>query len=365
MRMKKTRKDAKWAGLSPEARNKLEKWLFEECMGFEEALKEAQRQFNFQGSISSLKRFYQRASEARMLTDAVNEAAGARPSLSEGEARTVAMKAVGNLLVRQITENPEDIKEWWVLAKLMLQSQENELRERLHREETELRERLHREKSGIRREHLELARERFQWNAVDDAEKALPEIQELVRKRQDPKARTFDFNKAMNAVRLKLFGRVPGPAPEDAEHEAEMADFEAQKDRLKPDEFGRYCMEKVRGMLAKGLTWVDICRRVDANVVTAAKWAEEGLKREDGGLRMENGGKTEQHSDECGTRSAQYGIGEPGNSTDEGVSREDAKARRADEAQTEINDASAVAIETTREPDEADESSDKTDEKSP
>ena len=132
--MRKSSKNAKWNGLSPAQRDQLEGWLFDERMSYADALTLAQKEFGFRGSLGSLKRFYLRASEARLLTDAVEQAVEEKPSLGEAEARAVAMKAMGNLLVRQITENPDDIKEWWLLAKLLLHSQENELRERLHRE---------------------------------------------------------------------------------------------------------------------------------------------------------------------------------------------------------------------------------------
>jgi len=215
--MKKSAKNAKWNGLTPAQRDRLEGWLFDERLSYPEALKLARKEFGFAGSVTSLRRFYHRMAEARLLTEAVESAVEARPALSEGEARAVSMKALGNLLVRQITENPDDIKEWWLLAKLLLQSQENELRERLHREEND-----------IRREYLDLARARFHWNAVEDAEKALPEIHELAQKRKDPKVRSHERAMAMNAVRRKLFGSVTDPEPESDEHAAELEDFEKQ-----------------------------------------------------------------------------------------------------------------------------------------
>jgi hypothetical protein len=274
--MKKSAKNAKWNGLTPAQRDQLEGWLFDERLSYPEALKLAQKEFGFTGSVPSLRRFYHRTAEARLLTDAVKEAAEARPALSEGEARAVSMKALGNLLVRQITENPDDIKEWWLLAKLLLQSQENELRERLHREEND-----------IRREYLDLARARFHWNAVEDAEKALPEIHELAQKRKDPKVRSHERAMAMNAVRRKLFGSVSDPEPESEEHAAELAEFEKQRKSLKPEDFARYALEKIRAMRAKGHHEEVIARRVDASVVDAAKWAEAA---------------------ECGTGSAEGGM---------------------------------------------------------
>ena len=250
--------------MTPAQRDQLEGWLFDERLSYADALKRAKKEFGFTGSVPSLRRFYHRTAEARMLTDAAKEVAEARPSLSEGEARAVSLKALGNLPVRQITENPDDIRDWWLLAKLLLQSQENELRERLHAEEND-----------IRREYLDLARARFHWNAVEDAEKALPEIHELAQKRKDPKVRSFERAMAMNAVRRKLFGSVSDPEPESEEHAAELEDFKQQRKLLSREDFARYALGKVREMRAKGHHEEAIARRVDGMILSMAKWAEE------------------------------------------------------------------------------------------
>src|SRR5579859_7053313 len=290
----KSKGKAKWLGLSPQQRVALETWLFEDGLTYDEALAEAKKQFGFQGSVSSLKRFYRRMAEERLLTTTV-EAAATKPGISESEARATGMQAVGRLFVQQVRENPDEVKEWWLLAKLLLQSQENELRERLHTEE-----------NRVREQYLELARARFQWNAVEDAEKALPELYELEQKRKDPKVRGHERAAAMNALRRKLFGSVSGPAPESEEHAAELEDFEKQRVSLSREEFGRYALEKIRAMRAKGYHEEVIARRVDANVVDAAKWAEEVLadghhaaaaaspKSEVQGPKLEEGEKCEE-----------------------------------------------------------------------
>src|SRR5579871_4631381 len=227
--MKKSSKNAKWNGLTPMQRNRLESWLFDERMSYPDALALAKREFGFQGSLTSLKRFYKRTAETRLLTDAVEEVIERKPSLSEGEARAASMQAVGNLLVRQIAENPDEIKEWWMLARLLLQSQENALRERWHREESE-----------IRREHLELAQARFRWNTVEEALPERQEPAELAEQWRDPNVERFGQAIFTNSVQQKISGNVSKPEPESEEHAAELEDFKRQKKLMSRTEFGRY-----------------------------------------------------------------------------------------------------------------------------
>src|ERR1700722_16631209 len=67
--MRKTQSNAAWNGLSAEQRATLERWLFEENLGYELAYERAKTELGFAGSIASMKRFYQRMGEVRMLRE--------------------------------------------------------------------------------------------------------------------------------------------------------------------------------------------------------------------------------------------------------------------------------------------------------
>lgn len=185
--MKKTKSSAAWNGLSGEQREALERWLFEENMSFVKALAHARQEFGFAGSMSSLQRFYHRTAEMRMLREGPRGEGGAE----EAESRRMGMREVGKLFVKQVKENPDGVKEWWMLAKLLLQSEENGLRRELLGED-----------NNLRRAGLDLAREKFEFNAAEAAlhqlaNSAEMDAEELARE----KARVM-------AVRKRLFGRL-------------------------------------------------------------------------------------------------------------------------------------------------------------
>ncbi len=214
--MKKVRSNARWNGLSKAQREMLEKWLFEDGLKYEEAWRRAQAELGFQGSVSSLKRFYVRRSQERVLEKLVEtqeeaEAIVAAPATA-GLFRSAAMKLVGQLFLRQVRDTPGEVKEWSALAKLMLWQEDLELRRQLKQEENEM-----------RRENLAFAKERFHFNVVRRAEKVLPQLQELAEARKDPKLREYEEGKRLNAIIRNLFGsQMPKSHPESAEEEAAM-----------------------------------------------------------------------------------------------------------------------------------------------
>jgi hypothetical protein len=156
----KTKSNAAWNGLSAEQRATLERWLFEENLGYEAALERAKRELGFEGSIGSVKRFYHRMAEERRLADAGVDSAG----LGERESRRTGMEIVGRMFVKQVTENPEAIKDWAVLARLLLQSEANVLES---------------EKAKIWSGGLALAREKFEFDAAEAVLKKLDNREQL------------------------------------------------------------------------------------------------------------------------------------------------------------------------------------------
>src|ERR1700728_1998530 len=154
--MTKVKSNALWNGLSVAQGETLSEWLFDERTGYRVAWERAKKEFKFKGSMSSIRRYYERTAHERLLagfTEAgklVRDIAGA-----PGDAaalRQAGLKVVGQLFLKQVAEAPERVKEWTPLAKILLQSEENENRRALKAEE-----------NAIRRGNLELARERFEY----------------------------------------------------------------------------------------------------------------------------------------------------------------------------------------------------------
>ena len=180
--MRKIRSNAMWNGLSAQEREILERWLFEEQLGYDQALERARSEFGFEGSVSSVRRFYHRMAELRMARDLAPDEDGA----SEEESLRAGMRALGRLFAQQVTENPTAVKEWRDMARLLLQSEANRLAE---------------ERSDIWRGGLALAREKYEFDA---AEAALKQLEN----REDLDAEELAREKArIQAIRERLYGR--------------------------------------------------------------------------------------------------------------------------------------------------------------
>jgi hypothetical protein len=120
--------------------------------------------------------------------------------------RQAGLKVVGRLFLRQVTEAPEQAKDWTPMARLLLQNEEIENRRALKAEENE-----------IRRGNLEVARERLRLKASGLAEETPPATPEdLPLSAPMPK---YEYNKKANAVRRRMFGPRIDPLPESAEEE--------------------------------------------------------------------------------------------------------------------------------------------------
>ncbi len=213
--MKKVGPNAKWNGLSGKQRQMLEEWLFEDRLGYEGALERARKELGFKGSVSSLKRFYARTSEERMLRGFVQSQEQVKQikeaPVSAEELRAAGMKVVAQLFLRQVVQAPEQVREWSRLAKLLLQSESNEIRFRLKREENEL-----------RHKSLEFAREKFHYDILEQGKKVLPQLQEL----WEAGLTEYEQNKRTNDLRRRMWPDIknlPDLLPESEEQEKEMA----------------------------------------------------------------------------------------------------------------------------------------------
>lgn len=211
--MKKVRADARWNGLSVKQREMLEQWLFEERMSYDVVLERAQKEFAFKGSRSSIRRFYERTAEERMLKNLVTSQEQVNQirdtPVSAEELRAAGMKVVAQLFLRQVVQAPEQVKEWSRLAKLLLQSESNEIRFRLKREDQEL-----------KRKALEFAREKFHYDIMEQGVKVLPELTKL----WEQGLTQYERNARRNNLRKRMFGpNIPELLPENEEEEKQMA----------------------------------------------------------------------------------------------------------------------------------------------
>src|ERR1700758_3255924 len=164
--MHKVKSNALWNNLSVEQRATLDKWLFEERMGYAVAWPRAQKELGFKGSLSSLYRYYRRRTNERIMTEftelrddvaAIKNAPGDAASTHKA-----SMKLLGQFLFQQVRLNPDKVKEWGMIASLIVDNDRNELLREVKDEELK-----------VRREALEFARERFHIDVAEQALKAL------------------------------------------------------------------------------------------------------------------------------------------------------------------------------------------------
>ena len=144
----KLRCDATWAALSPEQREMLEGWLFEENLGYTEVLDRAQKEFGITGSKMSLVRFYQRVAAERAqrefleLETTIREMKGLEVNVVEMQ--SAAMCLITKRLMKLSLESPDKVREMAWLGQVLIQN----------------------EAQSIKRGWLNIGREKFQYDAA-------------------------------------------------------------------------------------------------------------------------------------------------------------------------------------------------------
>ena len=130
--MSKLRSDSAWAGLSPEQRETLEGWLFEENLGYKEALERAQKEFGITASLTSLADFYRRLAQDRMQ----KELRGIKGMVGEIDKAKVdceqlgatAMTLVANRMLQMAVTSPGNVKELVSLGRLLVANQAQDIK---------------------------------------------------------------------------------------------------------------------------------------------------------------------------------------------------------------------------------------------
>jgi hypothetical protein len=156
--MRKMRDDSTWNRLTSEQLEQLDEWLFEERLGYADALARAEKEFGLVASLSSMGRYYRRrAREQQKLEVSQAEVmAGELIDLpvSTDNLRKAAVKLVGKIVLKLAVAKPEQVEQVVFLTKLLLASEENDLR----------------------RERLKLARQYFHFEATAASLDELPKI---------------------------------------------------------------------------------------------------------------------------------------------------------------------------------------------
>jgi hypothetical protein len=122
--MKKLRSDSKWHRLSQKQREEVLHWLFDEGLGYAQALRRARKQFGVKASISSIKRFYHHVCEERRAGEL------AMVQGTPEDFKAAAMKLLGlatfNVAV-DIDPRREGVQRLKPLVKLMLKDSQQKL----------------------------------------------------------------------------------------------------------------------------------------------------------------------------------------------------------------------------------------------
>jgi hypothetical protein len=132
--MSKLRSDSKWNGLSAEQRETLEGWLFEEHLGYREALERAQKEFGITASVRSLAEYYQHLARERM-TAQVGEL---KDVCKEMEVLDVDWERLGGTAIALVAkraihlavDSPDKVQELVSLTRLLVADETLEIKKR-------------------------------------------------------------------------------------------------------------------------------------------------------------------------------------------------------------------------------------------
>jgi hypothetical protein len=207
--MQKVKSNARWTELSPEKLQILDKWLFEEKLSYAAAFPRAQAELGFKGHISSLKRYFLRRRKERVteeFKDVRDELVAVNGATADPAAlRQASMKLLGTFLFQQLRQSPQNVKEAVSVARLIVQNDYNEVLREVKTEEFDLRRELKGKDHEIRREALEFARDKFQYDMVERAVRALPQLQKLAEAMSDPDPKQYQDNPHWNEARQIMF----------------------------------------------------------------------------------------------------------------------------------------------------------------
>jgi hypothetical protein len=160
--MSKLRADSAWSKLTAEQRETLEGWLFEENIGYREALERAQKEFGVTASTRSLADYYQRLAEERTRREllGVKGLAGKidKAGANWEDLGATAMTLVAKRMLQLAVASPGKVREMASLGRLLVANEAIEIKRRWVELEEEKRE-------DALREQGELAESQAEANA--------------------------------------------------------------------------------------------------------------------------------------------------------------------------------------------------------
>jgi hypothetical protein len=184
--MRKLRDDSTWNQLTPEQRETLESWLFDENLGYAKTLARVQKQFGLEATIASLGRFYRRRARERQVGELVEAQAAASElndlPVSADSLREAAVKLVGKAVLKLASEKPDQVEQLVSFTKLLLESEDND----------------------IRRSRLKLAQQYFDYEATAASLKEWPHLRAFLAVVGDDASLSHD--EKIKRVRAILFG---------------------------------------------------------------------------------------------------------------------------------------------------------------
>lgn len=221
--MNKVRSNALWNCLTCDQRKTLDKWLFEEKRSYTEVWRRAQTQFKYAGSESSMRRYYYRRRKERTIEefkDLRDEVAAISGAPADPETvRLASVKVLGMFLFRHLRNSPQNIKEIVSVAKLIIQNDYNELLWTTKEEEFDLRRELKEKDHEIRLKATEFSKDKFQYDVIQKAVKALPHLQRLAEAMKDPDP--TEYRQRAIEARQAMFGAGEGVLPESKQGNGE------------------------------------------------------------------------------------------------------------------------------------------------
>jgi|SRR5882724_7855603 len=180
--LRKLRSDSVWSGLTPEQRQTMETWLFDENAGYKEVQARVLRDFGLTCSTMNVAAFYRRVKVERSVEEMAPALEAAADVNATGADVETLRASTLKLVAKRLHDAAIDGKEPRELAAL------NRLLQAGHERK-------------IQQGWLVLARERFEFNASKAVLKALPLANEMMAEenaREDAR---------LAAIKQKLFGR--------------------------------------------------------------------------------------------------------------------------------------------------------------
>jgi hypothetical protein len=131
-RLKKVRSDSNWNGLTFEQCETVERWLFEENRGYAETAERVNQEFGVKTSLWSVMRFFRQRARLRQSLELLeaqvaSDEMGVMRVKTE-DLRATTMKLAAKSAVQLATEKPDKLEQLLPVARLLLESEQNEIR---------------------------------------------------------------------------------------------------------------------------------------------------------------------------------------------------------------------------------------------